>query len=328
MNILNFIWSSPLANPQEEVIKYFQEQEELKCDPLYLAVTLGNVYLLYQRLLQQHQEEAEKLVKENKTVRPLQGIKISFKEDSNIKITEPGLTQSLSRRLWGEGRVELGLIRPHLIKLFRWFDYQDPYYQTIFKACQCGIEAILKGYKYQQVQKITISQTNSKKPHSAELKEEKEIVQSHHVIEIQPQTSETDFVIRILENDIALLNEAIKEKDERQQQEFIQKLNEEDAKYFPLHQLKLIKVAKTIDAYMMEQVKTRWDSETLGGIVKLFKAEASKAFNRYDSIALLISRNPAAHQTLKAKVRDLLAATLPNCNLSVQDYQEAIASNS
>lgn len=305
-----FSWKTSIS-PQEELLKYFKEQEELKCDPLYLAVTLGNVHLLYLRLSQQHEEEAKKFSLSGKQPTPLKGIKISFKEDSTVKIEEPGfLSQSLPRTFSGEGRVELGLIRPHLVKFLQWFDFQKPSYQTIIKLCKLGIEDILKGYKNQS-QEIIITQ-NSPSKESERFERTNPLV-----IKIQTHTPETDFVIRILENDIALLEEALKKKEDRALQEFKQKLFFEEMKYFPLNKLRLIKVSKSIDDYMAEKVRARWDDQTLQGIVKFFEATAitTESFNHHDSLALLISRNPPVHQLLKIEIRDLILSTTPNCKL-------------
>jgi hypothetical protein len=215
-----------------------------------------------------------------------------------------------------------------LVQLLRWFDYKDANFKTILNVCKLGIEAILKGYKYQQGEDIDISQTivqqqqkkKEEKGKEGEQEKPKEIIQ---VIKIQSHAAETDFVIRILENDIALLEEALKEKDERQEREFTEKLAQEKVKYFPLHELKLIKVAQTIDEYMANQLRKRWDAETLGGIVKLFKAaESTKSFSHCESLEALIHLNPGIHQKLKLEVRELLAATLPNCNLKVKQSIE------
>ncbi len=304
--------SSPLS-PQETVMKYFKEQEELKCDPLYLAVKLGIIHLLYLKMVKQHKEEAIRAAQMGIPIPPLQSIKISFKEDCSLHIAEPGFfSQSLARKWSGEGRGELGYIRPHLVKLLRWFNYQDDTYKTILNVCKCGIEAILNGYKYQQNLEFIITQSENQKP------EEQAIAKT---FKIQAHTPETDLVIRILENDIAFLEEATKVKDDRQAKEFTEKLAQEEVKYFPLYQLKLMKVAKTIDAYMAEQVKSRWDDETLQGIVRLFKAESKEAFNHYQSLSSLVSRNPEAHAALKTDIRDLLASTLIQCNLKLQNIE-------
>lgn len=307
--------SSPL-NPPEEVLRYFQEQEELRCDCVYLAVTLGTANLHYVKIFQEYLQQAEKLSKESQPIPSLQGIKVSIREDSSIVVSDPCFSQGIVRRLLGEGRDQLNLIRPHLVQLLRWFDYKDPNFQIILNVCKLGIDAILKGYKYQQCQEIEIVQTVSIQDKDDKEKNEAEVKEFTHTINIQSYASETDSVIRILENDIALLEEALKEKDERQETEFGQKLDQERIKYFPLHHIKLIKVAKTIDDYMADQLRKRWDDETLGGIVKLFKAaESTKQFSHCESLEALIRPNPKLHQALKLNVRDLLMATLPNCNI-------------
>lgn len=327
MNMLTDILSygsTPLS-PTEEVIRHFQEQEELKCDCLYLAVTLGTAHLHYVKIFQEYLIQAEKLSRESQPVPPLQGIKISIKEDSSITVSEPYFSQCVIRKLSGDGRVQLGLIRPHLVQLLRWFDYKSENFKTILNVCKLGIEAILKGYKYQQCQKIDISQTIVIQPEKGKIegKEDEKAKEIIQVIKIQSHTSETDFVIRILENDIALLEEALKEKDERQEREFTQKLTQEKAKYFPLHDLRLIKIAQTVDEYMANQLRKRWAGETLDGIVKLFKAaESTKQFSHCESLEALIHPNPEIHQKLKLEVRELLAATLPNCSVKVKQAIE------
>jgi hypothetical protein len=308
------IWGSTVS-PQEEAMKYFREKQELKCDPLYLAVIVGNVHNLSLKLKKEREEEKAKLTQSGKTVLPLKGIKISFKEDSSVKTEEPGLSQTLVRAWNGERREELSLIRPHLVKLLRWFDYEDPMIKTILKVFKSGLEDILAGYREQPDQEISITQVPSNQ------KEENNKDSSPALtVKIQEQTPETDVIIRILENDIDLLNHAIKEKkDERQIAELKEKLASEEKKYFHFHQLRLIKAAdQTIDAYLAEKVKETWDLKTLQGIVSFFEARPNEAFNHFDSIASLVSKNPATYHELKLRIRDLIASTLPNCTVKIQ----------
>jgi hypothetical protein len=309
---LNFsgFWGST-TNSQTMLLDYFDHQEQLPCDPVYLAITFGNVYLLYLKLKEQHQIEAERLKKEGKTISPLGAIRISFK-NSGIEIQEPGLFSQTLPRLWsGETRTELRLIRPHLIKLLRWFDYEDPNYKTILKMCKLGIGVILEGYKNLASQKMTVTQTLPTPP-------DKQEAPPPIVIDIQTIDPEVELVISRLEGDMALLEDAVKNKDERSAQELKIKLAQEEAKYFPMHRLHLIKVAKTIDEYMAEKVKSRWTNITLEGIVKIFNADPNESFNRYEAIASLIRPNPAEHAKLKGEIKQLTLATTPNCQIQMK----------
>lgn len=310
---LNFtsLWSSSTSS-QTMLLDYFDHQELLPCDPVYLAITLGNVYILYLKLQQEHQKETERLKKEGKTLSPLGAIRISFK-NSGIEIQEPGLFSQVLPRLWsGETRTELRLIRPHLIKLLRWFDYENSNYKTILKMCKLGIGIILEGYKNLASQKMTVTQTLPTPP-------DKQEAPPPIVIDIQTIDPEVELVISRLEGDMALLEDAIKEKDQRSTLELKTKLVSEEAKYFPMHRLHLIKVAKTIDEYMAEKVKSRWTNITLDGIVKIFNADPNESFNRYDAIASLISPNPAEHIKLKTEIRQLTVATTPNCQIQIKN---------
>jgi hypothetical protein len=319
---MSFLWNASNANIQDEALQYFQEQE-LKCDPVYLAITFGKVYLCYQKLLQKHKEECAKLSREGKPLRPLQGIKISFKEDSSIKVKEPGPTQGLSRRLLGEGREELGELRPHLIKLLRWFGYDSSISQTLLKVCKSGIEVILEGYQYPQNQKITISQTATQ-PLSRNFE-----THPSTAINIRVGALEKNFIVRILKDDVKLLEKALGEKNDRQKAEFARELEEEETRYFPLHRLKLsIKSGKTIDTYMLEKVKEKWNHAALKAIVGLFNAESTPVINQnasldlYASLDLLIRHHPSSHQELKNEIRELFRITLSQCNLEVENVEE------
>lgn len=297
-------------NPREETMKSFIEQE-LKCDPLYLAVTLGNVHLLHLKLSKQHHEEAKKLKESGKKAAPMGAIKISFKEDGYVKIEEPGLLKQSLTRAWSrEGREELGLIRPHLVKLLNWFDYENKMMKTILKLCRFGLEDILQGYLNEDPQEIVITQNNPPQV------PENEQHTSTLILKIQSRTPDTDFVIRILKNDIALLDEAIKEnKDKRQAEDLKLKLKEEEQNYFSLYQLNLINEAKKIDAYLSEKVKERWSSHKLQGIVNLFEDVS----NNFDSLSQLIAPIPAQHHELRLKMRELVTSSaLPSCNFKVQ----------
>lgn len=308
-NLLPTWTTAPPLTSSEKVMKHFQEHEELKCDPLYLAVTLGIVHIYDLQMIKKPKEETYAI---RGFTTSLKGVKISFKDNCSVEITPPGFfSQSVPRMLRGEGRRELGYIRPHLIQLLRWFGYKDNTHKTILKMCKCGIEALLKGYQHQQNQeKMTISQELIKK--------EEQTSSQVTVIKIEAGAPETDLVIRILENDIDLLVKAINEKDERQVQEFEAQLVQEEAKYFPLHRITLIKVEKTIDDYMAEKVIARWNTETLQGIVKLFEAEPKEDFNLHDSLLTLLNRNPTAHEALRTEIRNLLASTLLSCNINIQ----------
>ncbi len=356
MSMLN-IFASPLS-ASDEVLKYFTEQQELKCDPLYLGVVIGNVHLQFQKLVKDHEEESKRLIHLGKTPAPLQGIKISFKEDCSVKIEEPGLVQSAQRTILGEGRIELENIRIHIVKLLRWFDCDNSDFKTILKAYKLGLEDILNGYLNKGCKEITISQSPQVQDQQQPIKQ----------VNLKMRTPETQAVIRLLKDDIELLNEAItlpqkvpqeshqsleiegskpqdgkeitleereeekpkkSEKEsqftefkkqlenERKRQVFKQKLQEEEARYFPMHQLQLIKEgSKTIDKYMEEKVKERWDTKTLKGIVEFLQADSNKAFNRVEALSHLVSKNPAEHLELRNKIRELITSTLANCTIT------------
>lgn len=305
--------SQPLVKPQDLVQTAFEKQEELRCDPLYLAVIFGNISLLYQKFQQKTKELQHKNQSDQgqpKEEKPFCGIKISLKEDSQILIHPPNMAQGFVRWWNKEGRLELRLIRRHLIKFLRWFDYKEPNYHTILKVCQEGIEVILNSYKDYKSRKIKIYQKQ-------EGSQEED--QTAIVIKTMDDQEDLDFVIRILQEDIALLKEALQSKDETREAQFTQMLMAEEASLFPLDQkLRLLGTAKTIDTYMKEQIIERWRNQIK--IVAESFTETTKSpggFDYYGSIEQLISPNPAAHQDLKLQVRKKIADTLSQCRFVI-----------
>lgn len=321
--MLNMIYRPLPLNSIEEVVHNFKEQEELKCDCLYLAIRLGTVHLRHVRLFQDYLIQTEKLIEEGKSIPPLQGVKIGFNDDSSITIDEPSYFQGVFRSVSGTGRRQLGLIRPHLVQLLRWFDYKNEAFEEILTACKLGLEVLLKGY-LEQSQVISISQTIIQ----SERKEEEAREKSKKVVQVLnipiQKTPETDLVICALRDNIDFLSEALKKKDERQEKEFAEKLEKERFRYFHLYDLQLIKVAKTIDEYMAAQLRARWSTNKLSGIVNFFKAakENPEDFSHCESIEKAISPNPEIHQSLKLEVRELLSTTLPNDKLEIKSFTE------
>lgn len=306
---LGFVLNKAPVPPQKIVFNEFLEKEELKCDPFYLAVICGAVYLLYLRL-QQHEENSDFLIEPFRKCEPSRGIKISFNSDCSVIIEKPGfLTQTLPR-VWNRSdRTELRWLRPHFIKLLKWFDYKQPVYRQVLDICKKGIEVLLEGYKNPGKEYITITQNSSN-----------DSLSSEHQIKILSHTSEADLIIRMLEADIDLLKEAIEEKNERQEKEFQLKLKAEEQKYFPLHQLYLIEVSQTVDMYMKEKIMARWNAETVDGINKFFEAKQSHAFDHYDSITALISKTPSEHIKLRDEIRAIIKTELANCTIQLPSH--------
>lgn len=356
MNVLN-LFTSPLT-PKDEMSKYFIEQEELKCDPLYLGIVIGTTHILFEKMKKQHDEETSLSTQSGKTPTPLKGIKIGFNaEDCSITTNRPGFFSQTVVRTWnGQSQKELEWIRPHLVQLLRWCDFEAPMFKTILVFYKYGLEDILWGYKNKYAKEKTLTQTPQKienQPPPVPVK-----------LKVKIGTPETNAILRILEADIALLEKAIainaaknsklesnpdstqkdsanlvrastneKEKEqpsqenqkkledeERRAKKFKQKLQREYIKYFPLqNQLKLIKEASTIDDYMKEQMRTRWDQKTLQGIVDLFESNPHGSFNRVESITSLVAQIPSAQLNSRTTLRNLINLTLANCSFETEN---------
>lgn len=115
-----------------------------------------------------------------------------------------------------------------------------------------------------------------------------------------------------------LLDEAIECADPSKLK---QKLKQENDQRFPSYKLRLVTTGKTIDDYMANIIKERWEGENFKAIVTLFKAKPENTSKYCDSIVQLISTIPEAHSLLKHDVRELLASTLSHEDCLIETEQ-------
>lgn len=276
------VYSTPTSS-QDKVLQYFKEKEELEYDPVYLIAAIANIALLNLSL------------QSTKTNGP---IKMSFTQDRNghsyIQIEAPGFYQKINR-FWGQtSREDLNIIRPHLIKYLRWFDYQQEPYRTILKECQKGLDILREGYaRGGENETLTIKDgLNS-------------------TIQIHTGISKFGFVIRVLRMESELIQEALDAKEGETNEKFKQKLDKEEKNYFPLHQLHLQTCEnKTIDQYLQTKIKAKWENQTQLAIMTLLKPGPQNTLAHYNSLNQLIDKSPESHTELKKEVQARLKEQL------------------
>ncbi len=362
MQLCRSFFFSDDATSMETAMICYKDQIEPKCDCLYMAVILGLVHLRHNKLYKEYTDAAEKAISQGKSVFPFQGVKISFKDDSTVIISEPSCSQPIMRALNSEGRHELGFIRPHLIQLVSWFDYKTPTIKAILNVAKLGLEALCDGYKFSKSQlAIDISQnvsvtkqtgdssansstknyfenntsslsaaastTSSSCSSQAELTEKPvktKVAEEEQtrVFKIQYAMPESDFLLRILRDDIAFLNAAIKVESVEQDDFFKQRLTEEKARFFQLHSFMLTGVAQTIDEFMRQRMCKLWEDNDVAAVVRLFESANSNKFSNYEAIEALIRRNPQTHQALKLEMRTLFEASLKDSTINVHAYSK------